>query len=159
MKHKRVFKLPIVKQKYNFSCGASVWLTICKYLNIGPKTEHEIMFQLKTKEFKGTHPDQMIKFGNKLGLCIRKHHRMQLKRLKEEIKNGNIVIVCMQNEPGYGHYIIANGFDRYSVYFHDTYHAEPVTRLTNKEFLRKWYDFDHQGKFYCRFAIILCFSD
>lgn len=145
----RMLNFPLLRQTYEYDCGAKALHSVLIYYNIDV-SEAEVIKVTKTNS-KGTSADGIIKAAKHFGLKP-SEEILDIKKLKKYIKKRIPVIVLVQAWPkrkitnwrnhwSDGHYIVAIGYDRKKIYFADPY-SILLTYLTFNELKERWHDID-----------------
>lgn len=149
--------VPDVRQSENFDCGPCCLRSISKYFDVGPKTEEEFIEICGTSKKDGTHPKQIQKAAEKLGLKTKFYTGLTIESLKSYIDQRKPVIVEIQawgNPKKYeklndGHFVIAIGYDDSNFYFEDPSLLRIRGYLPYDEFDSRWQELESNGdKFY-----------
>lgn len=145
----KILNFPLLRQTYEYDCGAKSLHSVLIYYNIDV-SESEVMEITKTNP-NGTPVRGIVNAARHFGL---KAHEeiMDIPDLKKYIRNKIPVIVLLQawskdkvtdwrNHWADGHYIVAIGYDRKKIYFADPY-SILRTYLTYNELKERWHDID-----------------
>jgi|LSQX01.2.fsa_nt_gb predicted double-glycine peptidase len=116
-----------VKQNHNYDCGAAALKSISHYYGISLGKEREFIKLCDTGKRKGTHPDDIVRAANALGLKAKLRSHMTLQSLKSLLDRRIPVICAIQawgdpkdyDKPVNGHYVVAVGYDDKNIYFED----------------------------------------
>jgi ABC-type bacteriocin/lantibiotic exporter with double-glycine peptidase domain len=88
--------VPDVRQSENFDCGPCCLRSISQFFQVGPKTEEEFIEICGTSKKDGTHPKQLKKTAEKLGLFAKFYTGLTIESLKSYIDQKKPVIVEIQ---------------------------------------------------------------
>jgi predicted double-glycine peptidase len=108
-----VLDVPDIRQRDDYSCGASVTMAFGRYFGVGPETLEEWKALLGTTEENSTLPRHIVGALRSLGLTVEERDGMELDDLRGYLSRGMPVIVPLQ-EYGvpskqasfkYGHYV------------------------------------------------------
>lgn len=149
----KMLNFPLLRQTYEYDCGAKSLHSVLIYYNIDV-SEEEIIAITKTNK-KGTPVKGIIKAAKHFGLKA-SEERLNIEQLKKYIKKKIPVIVLLQAWPKSkvrnwrqhwddGHYVVAIGYDRKKIYFADPY-SILRTYLTHGELKERWHDIDSSIK-------------
>ncbi len=154
--------LPVIKQQKDWSCGASIFRSICEYFKIhGDEKE---FINLLDSDKSGTWPQSIIKAAAKLGLHVDAKNNMSIDQLKNSLDSGRPVICAMQawgSKKSYyennqtGHYVAAIGYDEKNIYFEDPYMEVTRGFRPIKAFDKHWHDKDAAGNKYIHLGIAI----
>lgn len=143
-----MLKLPDIRQRDSFDCGAAAVHTVFKFLG------HTMPYQfyinlLGSNGMNGTDPrcvETMVR-QQKLKVIS---GEMTIGDLSSQTKMGRpvIVLVTLHNS---GHYVVVSGVKRNYVYFQDP--AVGPQKLKAVEFVNVWTDYDRFGMTYTNFGI------
>lgn len=145
----KILNFPLLRQTYEYDCGAKALHSVLIYYNIDV-SEEEVMAITKTNQ-NGTPVKGIIKAAKHFGLKA-SEEILEVADLKKYIKKKIPVIVLVQAWPKEkvtnwrdhwddGHYVVAIGYDRKKIYFADPY-SILITYLTYKELKDRWHDID-----------------
>lgn len=141
--------LPSVQMKTTYSCGAAALQSIMAYYGIGPDDQGEYICQLSTSPYTGTAPRRIARLAREHGLSARIHYHMTLQTLKWNVARRRPVICAIQAwgtpdkypEQYAGHYVVAVGFDKETIYFRDPAIEGLYGYMECDEFEERWHDF------------------
>lgn len=147
--------IKIVRQSHGYDCGAAALRAIAQYFRTGPDDEKEFIKLCDAGKRKGTHPEDIVKAARRLGLHAVLFQGMTVPYLKSCLRRKKPVICAIQawgDERRYaerkdGHYVVAIGCDRHSIYFED-----PAMKSDHRGFLsfddfdKRWHDQEFGGK-------------
>lgn len=153
--------LPEVQQKTHFSCGAAVVHSVCAYWGLGLDSHYDYFPYLETDEAYGTLPDKIVNYLKQVGLNCDMRYNMTIRDLCLELDKGRPVIVAVQawgntkmyNKFGNGHYLVAIGYDKQSIFFEDPWLNCTRGYISKKDFLKRWHDMDFKSKIHERMGI------
>ena len=155
-----IFDFPALRQTFNYDCGAIVLEAVLAYYGIEIREDH-IIKQAKTSK-NGTPIEGIVAVAKTCGLkCQSK--KMKLTELKTYLKQKIPVILVLQawtakqkinwnKDWDDGHYVVAIGYDRSRIYFHDP-SSFKYTYLTITELTQRWHDVAADGKKYFNHGI------
>lgn len=160
--------LPDIRQNFDYDCGPTAVMTVCKYLGVGPATEEEYITALGTTPEAGTPPEQIEPFLRSLGLPIEYRNGMEIRDLLNAVQSGNPVIVCIQDYEdspadiallNAGHYVVVS-----DVILNGDYETNGTIKLQDPsaglvsmnigDFLTRWQDRDNEHR-HINFGIIV----
>ena len=144
--------LPLIRQKFNYTCGVAVLQSILVYYNLYFDLQQTLIKQLNADTITGTEPKNIIKFARKQSLKVKEFNDMTLDQLKAELDKKHPVICLIQawGEPteynkGYsGHYVIAVGYNDKHFYFVDPALEGIMGQMTYKQLESRWFFSDGQ---------------
>ncbi len=162
--------LRIVRQTFDFDCGAKALQTVMEYYGVEMR-EDELMKELGTDK-DGTSVDTMVSVVEKKGFKVYATTGVSLEQLKRFIDEGYPVIVLVQAwaerymtledwKADYddGHYVVVIGYRGNIIVFEDP-SSFRRTWLTEGEFLARWHDVDAKtDKKLEHFAMVLMGRD
>lgn len=161
-----MINLRIVRQTFDFDCGAKIIQTVMEYYGVEMR-EDELLRELKTDK-QGTHYTSMIALAKKKGFQVYASDDVSIEELKRFIDEGYPVIVVLQawadrymtledwkSSFDLGHYAAVIGYQDHIIIFEDP--ASPRrTWMTEEEFLARWHDLDPKSqKKVNHFAMVL----
>jgi len=154
--------VPDVRQQTGFTCGSACLRSISKYFQVGPKTEEEFAELCGTTK-EGTHPNQLKKFAEKLGLEARLYTGLSIENLKAYIDQRRPVIVEIQawgNPKKYkelkdGHFVIAVGYDDKNFYFEDPSLMHIRGYMPFEEFDARWKEKETNGDYMYHSGLVI----
>jgi predicted double-glycine peptidase len=151
-------KVPLVRQAYEYSCGAAALLSVLYYWNIFDGGEADLYEPLKTSEEQGTSPRSILSVAQSMGLEGEIREGLTLGDLEVFLAQGKTVILdivawpeppepnrsCEQWLADYenGHYVVLVGIDEKNVYFMDPSTAGRYAFIPRDELLWRWHDAD-----------------
>lgn len=138
--------LPNVQQNTTFSCGAAALQSIYAYFGVGFASEYDYIKALQTSPDWGTDQSNIIDCAKSLGLNVL-YEQMTIDGLKSHLNKGRPIITCLQaygqpskyDRNGFGHYVIAIGYDEKYIFFEDPLIYSFRGYLTYKQFERRWH--------------------
>lgn len=138
--------LPNVQQNTNFSCGAVALQCICAYFGVGYGSEYDYIKVLQSNPNWGTDQSNIIECAKSLGLNVIAEE-MSIDMLKIHLNKKRPIIVCIQaygqpskyDRSGFGHYVIAIGYDEKYIFFEDPLIYSFRGYLTYKQFEKRWH--------------------
>ncbi len=150
--------LPLIKQKFNYTCGVAVLQSILVYYNLYNDIQDVLIKKLEADTIIGTEPYNIIKFAKKQGLKVKEYQEMTIDQLKSQLNKKHPVICLIQAwgnpdtyEKGYhGHYVIAIGYNDKHFYFVDPVLEGVLGVLSIEQFEKRWYfsdGKDHLNKY------------
>jgi predicted double-glycine peptidase len=162
--------LRIVRQTFDFDCGAKALQTVMEYYGVEMR-EDELMKGLGTDK-DGTSVDNMVSVAEKKGFKVYAATGVSLEQLKRFIDEGYPVIVLVQAwaerymtledwkvDYDDGHYVVVIGHRGNIIVFEDP-SSFRRTWLTEGEFLARWHDVDAKtDKNLEHFAMVLMGRD
>ena len=150
---KKILKFPLLRQTYNYDCGANVVQNILGYYGLDVR-EGNIMKIARTKK-SGTNIGGIKKVLKYFGLSY-EEKKMNIQTIKKYLNKKIPVILMIQawteqkdvnwkNDWKDGHYVTAIGYDKNKIYFQDP-SSEKITFLTYKQLGERWHDKDTKNK-------------
>ena len=160
-----LIRVPLTRQSSDYTCGVAVLQSILYFHDAHDDySEDTLVKELKTDPVNGTSYKAMADFARSKGYLVDVRTEMALDDIRNIIDNGVPVIVLIQawaeSPVDYsqdwqdGHYAVAIGYDRDTVYFMDPSTLGNYTYLPNQEFLDRWHDED-RGVRLNRFGLII----
>lgn len=161
--------VPDTIQQEDYSCGASALQAVCRYYGAGElEEEHEFVAALGMDKRIGSHPFQLKRLAERLGLRTREFYGMTLEQLRTCLRKRQPVLLMIQawgeekGRSGFrrsyegiwidGHWVVAIGYDRTGVFFEDPSLQAIRGYLSNEELETRWHDvgphrihLDHYG--------------
>jgi predicted double-glycine peptidase len=160
LKKRKLIKIPVIRQSFEYSCGAKVTQGILNFFNIDVR-EDVLIEKCKTNQTNGTNMFNIVSVINEYGIkCFAKETNIE--EIKKSIDKKLPVIVCFQawaNLENYktswenGHYSIIIGYDKKNFYFRDPASFN-ICFLSFKDFESRWHDKD-ENQTYKNFAIFI----
>jgi len=146
---KKILEFPILRQTYNYDCGAKAIQSVLVYYGIDVN-EGNIMELANTNKW-GTSIAGLKKVARYFGLKY-KDGKMTIRDLKKSIDNKILVIIALQAWAGKkkinwekdwedGHYVVVIGYSNKKIYFADP-SAISRTYLSINELRKRWHDVD-----------------
>jgi hypothetical protein len=149
--------LPDIEQPDEFSCGAASLMSICSYYDVGSGSIEGFKQATRTDPDDGAHYQNLARYARSLGLEADIHTGMSVKALKKHLDAGRPVICSIQaysedKHPdycldGHGHYVVAIGYSKRTIYFMDPSANYEGTRgspcyacLSVKALKERWHD-------------------
>jgi len=160
----RLVRLPVVRQATEYSCGASVALSILRYYEharYARASERSLYTPLHTTPADGTAPQPITDYLNhEPGLHAEARwsedgSRVELEDLEHAVDRGEPTIVAIQawqsvsqrkdlrpwaTDWDDGHYVVVIGYDAQNLYFMDPSTEGHYTYIPRAEFLERWHD-------------------
>jgi len=160
-----LIRLPLTRQSSNYTCGVAVLQSILYFHDAQDDySEDTLVKELKADPVNGTSYQAMANFARSKGYLVDVRTGMTLDDIRDFIEKGVPIIVLVQawaespvdysRDWDDGHYAVAIGYDRDSVYFMDPSTMGNYTYLPNQEFLDRWHDED-KGVKLDRFGLII----
>jgi len=157
--------VPLTRQSSDYTCGVAVLQSILYFHDAQDDySEETLVKELKADPVNGTSYQTMADFARSKGYLVDIRTGMTLNDIRNFIDNGIPVIVLIQawaeslvdysQDWEDGHYAVAIGYDRDTVYFMDPSTMGNYTYLPNQEFLDRWHDED-KGVRLDRFGMII----
>lgn len=143
-------RFPKVLQETEFTCGAAVAQAILAYYGVRGVSEAEIATILHTDIEDGTHPGHLAGFFVNMGFDVRAG-RMTVAEVEQWVDQGVPVILDLQawaEDPSVdysvsldnGHYVVAIGYDPYSLIVEDPYMVGGTRGyIPRKELDERWH--------------------
>ena len=160
-----LIRVPLTRQSSNYTCGVAVLQSILYFHDAQDDySEDTLVKELKADPVNGTSYQAIANFARSKGYLVDVRTGMTLDDIRDFIEKGVPVIVLVQawaespvdysRDWDDGHYAVAIGYDRDSVYFMDPSTMGNYTYLPNQEFLDRWHDED-KGVKLDRFGLII----
>lgn len=157
-----ILDFPALRQTFNYDCGAIVLEGVLAYYGVELREDHLIKQAGTTKS--GTPIGGIIKVVKQCGLKC-KSRKMELTELKHYLDQKIPVILVLQAwtekqkvnwkaDWNDGHYVVAIGYDKTKIYFHDP-SSFNHTYLTTEELVKRWHDVGSNGKKYINHGIAI----
>ena len=148
-----LIRVPLTRQSSDYTCGVAALQSILYFHDVQDDySEDTLVKELKSDPVNGTSHKAMADFARSKGYLVDVRTEMALDDIRNFIDNGVPVIVLIQawaeSPVDYsqdwedGHYAVAIGYDRDTVYFMDPSNLGNYTYLPNQEFLDRWHDED-----------------
>jgi predicted double-glycine peptidase len=149
--------VPDTTQQTAYSCGASCLQAICKYYGVGPDDEWEFVRALRTDHRLGSGPEPLERAARRFGLSCRAYAPMTVVELKAELRQRHPVLLLIQawgrerrdgrlrrrldyrRQWRDGHWLVAIGYDRDTIYFEDPSLQAVRGYLRVVELERRWH--------------------
>lgn len=164
--HTPAVYVPIVRQAYDYSCGAASLASCLYYWGVWEGREPELYEPLGTDD-EGTSGEGIIEVAEKYGLLAQTKSNLNTDDLRGYLKEGYTVILSVQSWGNYtedtdwekvwddGHYVVLVGIEGQDVYLMDPSVAGSYRRMTIRELLNCWHDYSDEGEYDYYGAIIL----
>jgi predicted double-glycine peptidase len=161
----RALRVPLVRQKTNYSCGAAAALALLRYwydAQYRDVDEHALYGALGTTPAAGTEPQPIARFFDaEPGLAAayvqsEPGRPVELAEVERSIDAGEPVIVDIEawqdaaarpqdrkpwaTDWSDGHYVVAIAYDARRLYFMDPSTLGHYTYIDKPEFLERWHD-------------------
>ena len=148
-----LIRVPLTRQSSDYTCGVAALQSILYFHDVQDDySQDTLVKELKADPVNGTSYKAMADFTRSKGYFVDVRTEMALDDIRSFIDNGVPVIVLIQawaeSPVDYsqdwedGHYAVAIGYDRDTVYFMDPSALGNYTYLLNQEFLDRWHDED-----------------
>jgi predicted double-glycine peptidase len=155
--------VPDVYQSHDYDCGPCCLRAIAKYFDVFPKDEEEFIKICGTSKKDGTHPNQLKKTAEKLGLEARFYTNLSIESLKTYIDQRRPVIVEIQaygdpkkyKELKSGHFVIAIGYDKKNFYFEDPSLLHVRGYIPYAEFDSRWQEKETNGDYFYHDGLVV----
>lgn len=148
--------VPLVRQAYDYSCGAAALASCLYYWGVWIGREPELYPLLNTTE-NGTSGCDIIRVANGFGLSVVNRNDLDLLGLKEYLDLGYTCILNIQAWGDYGpstdfsrvwedgHYIVLTNLINDEVEYMDPSVPGQYVRLSNSNFMARWHDWSDDG--------------
>jgi len=158
--------LPIVRQAYDYSCGAASLASCLYYWGVWDGREPELYDLLGTTD-EGTSGEGLIAGARNYGLTAYSKSNMTLEELQGLTAEGYTVILSIQAWGSYtaetkmsevwddGHYVVLVGIKNGLVYLMDPSVAGMYRVMGAGELLECWHDYNDQGDYDYHAGIII----
>ena len=151
--------VPLVRQAYDFSCGAASLASILYYWGVWTGREPELYRKIGTTTC-GTSGRGIMQYAKSVGLHVSYETNMSIERLQQLGQEGNTIILSIQAwvDPSVearmediwedGHYVVFVGISAQDglVYVMDPAVAGSYHSLTVPELLASWHDWSDDGE-------------
>lgn len=154
--------VPDTIQQEDYSCGASALQAVCRYYGVGKLAEeYEFVDALGMDKRIGSHPFQLKRLAERLGLRTREYFEMTLEQLRACLQKRQPVLLMIQawgeekGKSGFrrsyegiwmdGHWVVAIGFDHTGVFFEDPSLQAIRGYLSDEELETRWHDVGPRG--------------
>lgn len=158
--------VPLVRQAYDYSCGAASLASCLYYWGVWDGREPEL-YELLNTNYEGTSGAGIMAGAEYYGLLATSRSNLNLTDLRSYLAEGYTVILSIQSwgdwEAGVdmgtiwddGHYVVLVGIDGDLVYLMDPSVAGEYRLLTVEELMACWHDYNDAGGYDYYGAIIL----
>ena len=149
--------LPLVRQSYDYSCGAASLASVLYYWDVWDGREPELYLTLGTCN-DGTPGHKIIQVAESYGLNVKYENNIGVDRLRVLAEEGNTVILNIQawgdnysHDMDWlevwedGHYVVLVGVLEDQVLMMDPSLAGRYGTLSIKEFEDRWHDWSDNG--------------
>ena len=144
-----------VRQSHDYDCGAACLRSLADFYGVSLDSESDFIEVCDTGVRKGTHPGDIVKGAERLGLCARLFDGLSVEDLKSFLDAGTPVI-CLIQAYGGGHYVVAVGYDDVNLYFEDPAIWDGRGSIPINEFVRRWFDREsYTGVVWSRVGIVI----
>jgi ABC-type bacteriocin/lantibiotic exporter with double-glycine peptidase domain len=151
-----ILEFPVMRQTYNYDCGAKALQCVLEYYGIDAREDH-IMHYAHTNSKDGTSINNLVKTAKHYGLRA-EARSLNILDIKKFIDKEIPVIVDIQAYPEKkllhwdrdwkdGHYVVAIGYNSHYLFFADP-SSVFITYLSYSEFLERWHDKDNHKKYF-----------
>jgi predicted double-glycine peptidase len=162
--------LPDVRQKTDWSCGASALQAVAGYFGVGPPEEQDFAKDMQVDPRVGTHPHQIESAARAYGLKVHSHVGMRDEELKSYLDQGKPVLLMIQawgdpqvftGDDTYegvwkeGHWVVAIGYDQEGYFFEDPVLAVIRGYLSYDALSKRWRDTGPHGRHISRLGIVI----
>jgi len=149
--------VPLVRQAYDYSCGAACLASVLYYWGVWEGREPEL-YPLAGTTCDGTSGRGIIEVCKSFDLDVSNRSSLDLEDLAGLIVEGYTVILSIQAWGNYpndvdmkeiwedGHYVVLVGMDEERVYLMDPAVAGGYHSMTHRELLDCWHDYDDAGE-------------
>jgi predicted double-glycine peptidase len=168
-------KLPLVRQAYDYSCGAGALMSVLAYWGEFDDAETSLYRQINTTPSNGTEPEPMARYARKLGLDAEVLRNQTIGDLRSALARGETWILDIQAWPLFtqnrfnvdqikvgqgqpvrpdwdwsqdwvdGHYVVLVGMDEHYAYFMDPSTVGSYTFMTLADLELRWHDTEYQN--------------
>jgi predicted double-glycine peptidase len=158
--------VPIVRQAYEYSCGAASLASCLYYWGVWDGREPQLYSLLGTNE-DGTSGNKIIEVAQGFKLWAQSRSEMSIDDLKKYISEGCTVILSIQSWGNYteetdmneiwedGHYVVLVGFKGELVYMMDPSIPGMYRVMSIKELKECWHDYNDAGDYDNHSGIII----
>jgi len=148
--------VPLVRQAYEYSCGAASLASCLYYWGKWDGREPELYSRCGTTN-QGTSSSGLIKTARQFGLKVKYRRGLQIKDLRKLVKQGRTVILSIQAWGNYtsktnmmdiwedGHYVVLVGIRGDEVLLMDPGLAGSYRVMTVNRLLQCWHDWSDSG--------------
>lgn len=158
----KIIDFPEVRQSKDYTCGVSVLQALLYYYGFSYR-EDKLEKLVKSNEYSGTTPSNIIQFCQKIKVKTREIYNMTMDDIIYFIKNNIPIIVAMQawgNHKNYkkiwdcGHYSVIIGINDDKLIFEDP-SIIGKGYIPIDEFFERWHDIDSNGLIYDHYGLIV----
>lgn len=148
--------VPLVRQAYDYSCGAASLASCLYYWGVWTGREPELYSLLGTNE-EGTSSFAIMEAATSFGLEVIYRNNLKINDLREYLASGYTCILNMQAWGGYnhmtdfediwddGHYVVLVNLINDDVELMDPSIAGRYGRLSKAKFEARWHDWSDDG--------------
>ena len=166
MFHAPAVYVPLVRQAYDFSCGAASLASCLYYWGVWDGREPELYERLGTDN-EGTSGEAIISAAQHYQLDTTTKSDLSTDDLRKYLKEGYTLILSIQAWGNYdeqtdwetiwddGHYVVLVSIEGQDIYLMDPAHAGGYRTMTIQELLKCWHDYSDEGEYDYHGAIII----
>lgn len=148
--------VPIVRQAYEYSCGAASLASCLYHWEVWDGREPELYPLLNTTE-DGTSGESIVRVAQSFGLTAKSKSQLTLHQLGEYVRDGYTVILSIQAWGNWdndtdmndiwddGHYVVLVGILWGKVIFMDPGIPKKYRALDIDQFMEVWHDYNDAG--------------
>jgi predicted double-glycine peptidase len=159
--------VPLVRQAYEYSCGAASLASCLYYWNVWDGREPQL-YPLCGTTYYGTSGKGIVKVARQKGLKAKIERKMSTRRLRQLVRQGKTVILSIQSWGEYssktnmldiwedGHYVVLVDVKGRMVTLMDPAVAGSYRVMTIDELMACWHDYSdsgHRKEFYSGIVI------
>jgi len=163
-------QVPDVRQRTDWSCGASALQAVAGYFGVGPAEEAEFARDIGIDPRIGAHPDSIEQAARGYGLQVLQQAEMSYEALRSLLDQGRPVLLMIQawgnpqiytDDEQYvgvwkeGHWVVAIGYDDTGFFFEDPALAAVRGYLTCDGLTKRWRDTGPHGRHLFRVGVAI----
>lgn len=162
-----LIRVPLVRQATSYTCGVAALQSILAYYG-DPCREDDLARALCTDPEQGTSYHRIAEYALAKGYTVKTSAGMTLADLKQQLDARKPVICLIQawadrplsyaDDWDDGHYVVAVGYDKQSIYFMDPSTVGNYTQISISQFLERWHDRDLKERL-VHFAMVITKAD
>ena len=158
-------KIPIIRQRTNYSCGAASLLAVLRFFNAYKGNEVGLYGKLRISKEDGTSPDSIVRVAKQYGLQAKVKENLSIYDLHKLLDKKIAVILDIQawktrQNKSYardyrdGHYVVLIGIQKGMVYLMDPSLDRRYGYLPIGQLMDRWHDQESTKK-YMRTGILI----
>src|SRR5574338_447771 len=159
--------VPLVRQAYEYSCGAASLASCLYYWGVWDGREPELYSVLGTTD-EGTSGESIVQVAESFGLAAISESNLTMDDLRGWLKCGYTIILSIQSWGNNytddmdwdlvwedGHYVVLVGIEGQDVWLMDPSVAGSYRRMTIVELMKCWHDYTDSGEHDYHGAIVI----